>query len=64
MWGVILIVNLGFPLIGGFISELYLIVILGGIILVAFMLQYVLMGLVHMTLFFKMKRIMKIEVKR
>jgi len=61
---VILIVNLRFPLIGGFISELYLIVMLGGMILVAFILQYVLMGLVHMALFFKIKRLIKVEVKR
>jgi len=64
IWRVILIVNLGFPLVGGFISELYLIVILGGMILVIFMLQYTLIGLVHITLFFKMKGMMKVEVKR
>jgi len=63
-WGVILIVNLRFPLIGGFMSELYLIVILGRMILIAFILQYVLMGLVHIALFFKIKRLMKVEVKR
>lgn len=59
----VLIANLRFPLIGGFISELYLIVILGGIILMIFMVQYVIMRLVHMALFFKMKRIFNIEVK-
>jgi len=64
MWRVVLIVNLRFPLIGGFISELYLIVMLGGIILVAFILQYILMGLVHIALFFKIKGLMKVEVKR
>jgi len=63
MWGVILVVNLRFPLIGGFISELYLVIILGGIILIAFMVQYVLIRLVHIALFFKMKRLTKIEVK-
>jgi len=63
MWRVILIVNLRFPLIGGFMSELYLIVILGGMILMAFMVQYVFMRLVHIALFFKIKRTMKIEVK-
>jgi hypothetical protein len=60
---VVLIVNLGFPLVGGFISELYLIVMLGRMILMAFMSQYVLIGLVHTALFFKMKRVVKTEVK-
>jgi len=64
MWRVILIVNLGFPLIGGFISELYLIVILGGMILMSFMSQYITIRLVHIALFFKMKGVVKTEVKR
>jgi len=64
IWGVILIVNLGFPLIGGFMSELYLIVMLRGLILVAFIMQYVVIRLAHMALFFKMKRVVKTEVKR
>jgi len=61
---VILVVNLGFPLIGRFISELYMIVILGGLILLVFVVQYVVMRLVHMILFFKIKGANKIEVKR
>lgn len=63
IWRVILIVNLRFPLIRGFMSELYLIVWLGRIILMAFIVQYIVMGLVHINLFFKMKRTMNIEVK-
>lgn len=63
IWRVILIVNLRFPLIGGFLSELYLVMYLGRIILLSFMLQYVVMRLIHMNLFFKMKRNSKLEVK-
>lgn len=63
MWRIILIVNLGFPLVGRFLSELYLIVWLRGMVLMSFMVQYTLMRLVHMRLFFKIKRNRKIEVK-
>lgn len=61
--GVILITNLGFPLIGAFMSELYLIVMLGRIILISFMLQYTVIRIVHIRLFFKMKRLAKVELK-
>jgi len=44
-------------------AELYLVIILGGMILLAFILQYVVVRLVHMTLFFKMKGLYKVEVK-
>jgi len=52
---VILIVNLGFPLVGAFMSEFYIIFLLGGMIILIFGLQYVIIGVAHMNLFFKMK---------
>lgn len=58
-----MIVNLGFPLVGGFMSELYLVVWLGGLLLVAFAWQYIAMRLVHINLFFKIKGHSKIETK-
>lgn len=64
MWRIVLVVNLRFPLVRRFISELYLIVWLGGIVLIAFGLQYVIIRIVHMNLFFKIKGYSKIETKR
>jgi len=45
-------------------SELYVIVLLRRVILVCFLVQYIVTGLVHMRLFFKIKGKNKVELKR
>jgi len=60
---VVLLSNLGFPLIGSFLSELYLVLILGGITFIVFRLQYILIRIVHINMYFKIKGYLKVEVK-
>jgi len=48
---------------GRFISEAYLIIMLGSLPLIMFMASYLIMGVVHISLFFKIKGDHKVEVK-
>jgi len=61
--GVILTINLGFPLVGRFIAEIYMVIMVQGMLFIIFICQYTVMGIVHISLFFKIKRSIKVETK-
>jgi hypothetical protein len=58
----VLILNLGFPMVGAFLAEVYLVVCLNRLVLVFFIAAFLLIGLIHMKLFHPMKGKVNYEV--
>lgn len=60
--GLVLLSNLGFPMLGAFISEVYLVICLSGLHMAFFIIAFFGMGVVHMKMFHPLKGSVDIEV--
>lgn len=60
--GMVLLLNLRFPIIGAFIAEVYVVILVNGIVLLFFILAFLIIGLVHIKLFHPIKRNLDYEV--
>jgi NADH:ubiquinone oxidoreductase subunit 4 (subunit M) len=58
----VLLLNLGFPIIGAFMAEIYLVVCLEGLSMLFFIIAFFLMGIIHMKIFHPLKGNTDIEV--
>jgi hypothetical protein len=63
MLGIVLLLNVRFPLVGSFMAELYVVIIIRGLLIIIFLLQYFVIGIIHMNIFFKIKRCVSYENK-
>jgi len=51
-------------MLGSFMAEVYIVCVFGGLIIMVFVMQYTLMGVTHMNLFFKGKGVYKTNLNR
>jgi NADH:ubiquinone oxidoreductase subunit 4 (subunit M) len=58
----VLIVNLGFPIFGAFMAEVYLVNSLFRLIIMFFAVAFILMGVVHIKIFYSLKGSVNMEV--
>jgi NADH:ubiquinone oxidoreductase subunit 4 (subunit M) len=60
--GLVLLLNLGFPIVGAFMAEIYLVICLSGLSMLFFVIAFFLMGIIHMKMFHPLKGNMNMEV--
>jgi hypothetical protein len=58
----VLLLNLGFPIVRAFIAEIYLVICLNGLLMLFFIAAFFLMGIVHMKIFHPLKGNVDMEV--
>lgn len=62
MVGLVLLLNLRFPIVGAFMAEIYLVICLSGPSMIFFIMAFFSIGIVHMKIFHPLKGKLDIEV--